>query len=58
MQNVFQPMNVKMEDAIVNNAQLLVGERMPPMFLQFVSHTEAYKSVIAKWKEGAPVNLE
>ena len=53
MREVFQPMNIKMEDALVNNAQLLVGERMPPMFLQFISHTEAYKSVIAKWEEGA-----
>jgi hypothetical protein len=49
MRNVFQPMNIKMEDALVNNAQLLVGEQIPPMFLQFISHTEAYKSVIAKW---------
>jgi hypothetical protein len=55
MSNVFQPMNVKMENAIVNNAQLLVGEEMPQMFLQFISHTEAYKSVIATWKEGAPI---
>jgi hypothetical protein len=55
MSNVFQPMNVRMENAIVNNAQLLVGEEMPQMFLQFISHTEAYKSVIATWKEGAPL---
>ena len=53
--NVFQPINVKMENAIVNNAQLLVGEQMPRMFLQFVSHAEAYKSVIATWKDGAPI---
>lgn len=57
MRNVFQPMNVRMEEAIVNNAQLLVGEQMPSMFLQFISHTEAYKSVIASWKEG-PVKAD
>jgi hypothetical protein len=51
MINVFQPMNVKMEDALVNNAQLLVGDQMPPVFLQFISHTESYKAVIAKWTE-------
>jgi hypothetical protein len=51
IRNVFQPINVKMEDAIVNNAQLLVGEHMPQVFLQFISHTEAYKSVIAKWED-------
>lgn len=53
MRNVFQPMNIKMEAALVDNAQLLVGDRMPPMFLQFISHVEAYKSVIANWKDGA-----
>ncbi|MCF4127550.1 hypothetical protein [Methylobacterium sp. SyP6R] len=58
MRNVFQPINIKMEDAIVNNAQLLVGEKMPPMFLQFISHSEAYKAVIAKWKEGSLANSE
>jgi hypothetical protein len=34
MSNVFQPMNIKMEDALVNNAQLLVGERIPPNFVK------------------------
>lgn len=58
MQNVFQPMNIKMEDALVNNAQLLVGEQMPPMFLQFISHTEAYKSVIAKWRDNPSNSAE
>jgi hypothetical protein len=53
MRNVFQPMNEKMEDAIVNNSQLLVGEQFPPMFQQLLSHTEAYKAVIANWKDGA-----
>jgi hypothetical protein len=50
MREVFQPMNVKMEDAIVSNGQLLVGQQMPPMFLQFISHTEAYKAVTADWE--------
>jgi hypothetical protein len=50
MQTVFQPMNVKMENAIVANSHLLVGDRMPLLFLQMVSHTESYKAVIESWK--------
>jgi hypothetical protein len=53
MRTVFQPLNEKMETAIVNNAQLLIGGTMPPAFRQFVSHTEAYKSTIAKWESAS-----
>jgi hypothetical protein len=50
MKEVFQPINVRMEEVLVNNSHLLIGQRMPPMFLQFISHTEAYKAVMAKWE--------
>ena len=51
MRNVFQPMNIKMEDVLTNNAQLLVGDKMPIIFSQLIAHTEAYKATIAKWTE-------
>jgi hypothetical protein len=53
IEKVFQPINVRMEEVLVNNSHLLIGQRMPPMFLQFISHTEAYKGVIAKWERNS-----
>jgi hypothetical protein len=53
MEKVFQPINVRMEEALVNNSHLLIGQRMPLMFLQFISHTEAYKAVMAKWESNS-----
>jgi hypothetical protein len=50
MEKVFQPINVRMEEVLVNNSHLLIGQRMPPMYIQFISHTEAYKAVMAKWQ--------
>lgn len=58
MSSVFQPLNVKMEDVIVNNMNLFVGEKIPAMFLQFVSHVESYKAVISRWKPEDSKDLE
>jgi len=48
---VFQPLNVEMEKTIVNNSQLILGRRMPTVFKELIVHAEAYKVVIAAWKE-------
>jgi hypothetical protein len=50
MDKVFQPINIRMKEVLVNNSHLLIGQRMPPMFLQLIAHTEAYKTVMAKWE--------
>jgi len=50
MSQVFQPMNVKMEDVIVHNSQLVVGDRFPEIFQQVIVNTEAYKALIAGWQ--------
>jgi hypothetical protein len=50
MRNVFEPLNEKMEDAIVNNSQLMIGGTMPMTFQTLIVHTERYKAVIADWK--------
>jgi len=51
MKTVFQPLNVRMEQAIVGNLHLVIGRSLPPSFLKLVSHTEGYKAVIAAWKD-------
>jgi hypothetical protein len=51
MTTVFQPINVKMEDAIVNNAQLVIGGRMPLVFQAVVADTETYKVLVSRWKD-------
>ena len=56
MKTVFQPLNERMERAITDNAQLLVGNQMPPLFLQLAAHTEAYKAIIAKWDSPGDTN--
>jgi hypothetical protein len=51
MREVFQPMNAHMANVIIPNAQLLVGNMMPRIFLQLISHAESYKAVMAEWDE-------
>ena len=50
MQKVFQPLNVKIERTIVDNAQLVVGDNLPGVFQTVIAHTEAYKALISTWK--------
>jgi len=51
IKTVFQPMNQKMETAIVDNAQLIEGGHIYPVFADLVLHVESYKGIIAKWKD-------
>ena len=51
MKTVFQPLNVKMEEAIVANSQLVIGDKLSPVFLQLITQTEAYKAITTGWKE-------
>ncbi|CAG4911675.1 hypothetical protein [Paraburkholderia saeva] len=51
MKTVFQPLNVKMEDAIVGNSQLVIGDKLSPVFQDLITQTEAYKAVIGSWKD-------
>ncbi len=52
MKAVFQPNNEKMEQVIVNNAQLIEEPGiMYPVFLTLLLHIESYKATIAKWKD-------
>lgn len=51
MKTVFMPLNVKMEAAIVDNAQLMDGNRIYPCFEELISHVESYKATVAGWKD-------
>jgi hypothetical protein len=51
IQTVFQPMNLQMEKAIVDNAQLIEGGHIYPVFADLILHVESYKATIAKWKD-------
>lgn len=51
MTNVFQPLNIKMENIIVTNSQLIIGSGMPSTFRELIAQTEAYKAILAAWKE-------
>ena len=58
MKDVFQPLNMQMETAILNNSQLIIGEKMPNTFLQLIAHIESYKAVMATWKPSDSKNKE
>lgn len=50
MKIVFEPLNEKMEDAIVTNSQLIIGDNMPRTFQALIAHTETYKVIISRWQ--------
>ena len=51
MRTVFQPLNLRMEEALVANSHLLIGDAVPTAFRKLIAHTEAYKAVIASWRD-------
>ncbi|MCG2644281.1 MULTISPECIES: hypothetical protein [Bradyrhizobium] len=50
MSKTFMPLNRRMMEAIVSNADLLEGE-MPSEFLALVAHVTAYEVVLARWEK-------
>jgi hypothetical protein len=57
MREVFEPLNVKMENVILANPQLVIGNQLPRAFLDLISHTEGYKAVISRWNESEVQDL-
>jgi len=51
MKEVLMPINKKMESTVVDNAQLLDGDTIYPLFVDLISHVESYKATIANWKD-------
>ena len=40
-----------MEDVIVANSQLIIEDKLPVVFQDLMTQTEAYRAVIASWKD-------
>jgi hypothetical protein len=50
--DIFQPLNRKMSDIIVERADLLRGDSMPECLLNLCAHTSGYGAVIKRWESG------
>ncbi|MDF3838464.1 hypothetical protein P3W85_36855 [Cupriavidus basilensis] len=57
MAMVFQPINIKIETVIVENSQLVLGNEIPVVFKEAMTQTEAYRAVMAKWKDTDRLNV-
>jgi hypothetical protein len=52
MQFVLMPLNLRIEAAIVEHADLLQGKEMPECLLQLLAHIASYKAVLKSWELG------
>ncbi|MFA0307640.1 hypothetical protein AB4543_17305 [Vibrio splendidus] len=52
MTNVFEPINAKTEEVILNNIDLLDSNEIPEAFVKALAHISAYKAVLADWEKG------
>jgi hypothetical protein len=52
MEHVFMPLNVRKEEAILANSDLIDDAQMPRAFIALCAHVAGYKVVIKKWSEG------
>jgi hypothetical protein len=52
MTTIFMPLNNVREKIIIENAHLIIEEKMPGCLLDFVTHVVGYKALMAKWAEG------
>lgn len=52
MTTIFMPLNDVREKIIIENAHLIIEEKMPQCLLDFVTHVVGYKALMAQWAEG------
>ena len=52
MQEVFMPLNLRLEKTIVENGDLLIEKQMPESLLLLLAHVSAYKAVLKRWDNG------
>lgn len=50
MKTTFMPNNIRMEEVIVNRAELIVGKGMPQCLLDLCAHVAANKPVMDRWE--------
>jgi hypothetical protein len=49
VKSVFVPINDKMSNIILDNSHLIDGKEMPKVFVDFLTHAETIKPVVAAW---------
>lgn len=52
MKTIFMPLNDVREKIIIENAHLIIEEKMPQCLLDFVTHVVGYKALMARWADG------
>lgn len=52
MTEVLQPLNERVAEVVIKNADLLESHSMEPLLLQLVAHVSAYRVIIKRWEEG------
>jgi hypothetical protein len=52
MTTIFMPLNDIREKIIIENAHLIIEEKMPQCLLDFVTHVVGYKALLTRWAEG------
>ena len=50
MTNVLMPVNARIESVIIEHADLLEGNEMPPCLLDLLAHFAAYQAVLKAWE--------
>jgi hypothetical protein len=51
IRTIFMPLNDIREKIIIENAHLIIEEKMPQCLLDFVTHVVGYKAVLRKWAD-------
>jgi hypothetical protein len=52
MTSVFMPLNERMQEIIIDHADLLDEPEIPNCLLTLCAHVSAYKSVLKQWEQG------
>jgi hypothetical protein len=52
IQEVFSPINARLESTVFRNGDLLLEDEVHPCLLQACAHISAYKPIIRRWQEG------
>ena len=52
VQSVFMPLNLYLEQLILEKAYLIREQEMPKCLLDFVTHVSSYKPLLEKWASG------
>lgn len=52
MLEVFEPLNQRVEHAILENGDLLEGSELPQEFVDVLAHIASYRALYPKWKDG------